>query len=184
MTIKIRKLFLVMGVILFSTLLFGCVENGKTNTWFSKEVLQNYQIEDLPRIKDKNAVLINDEENVYELYFNSSLDDVNQYVKNVVDYLLGNEQIYNLSICDNFVMIDGNKIWKYKKVDETLLFNRSGYVLAFSIEQETYEKYGYVGLKDAVVISVAYTSETPLNIGYKYTAYIKIDSTSDFVILE
>lgn len=36
------KLFLVLGVILFSTLIPVCIGNIKTNICFPKEILQNF----------------------------------------------------------------------------------------------------------------------------------------------
>lgn len=178
---RINKLFLLLGVILLSTLLFGCVENIKTNTWFSKDILHTYHIQNLPQIEDENAVLINDDNQNELIYFNSTLDDINKYTEKTLNYLKNNEQIYHLSSFNRIEKLGEENVLIYNKVDYDFKFNSNEYSFAFSNTSQTFEKYGLVGLNDPVIISIGYVTDPLLYLDREYSAYIKIYNFSGFI---
>ena len=101
---KMKKIYLILGVILFITCAIGCSETGQKNTWFSEQTLQSYMIPNLPQIELGDTILIVNDDNSEFIYFNSSLENVNKYASLVLNYLLTNKDIHNISIMDSFVI--------------------------------------------------------------------------------
>jgi hypothetical protein len=101
---KMKKIYLILGMILFITCATGCSETGQKNTWFSEQTLQSYMIPNLPQIELDDTILIVNDDNSEFIYFNSSLENVNKYASLVLNYLLTNKDIHNISIMDSFVI--------------------------------------------------------------------------------
>lgn len=176
------KLFLVLGVILFSTLISGCNENIKTNICFPKEILQNFNIPNLTQIEDEHAVLINDNnQNQWAIYFNYSLDNIKKYAEDVLNYLVNNNQIYHLSSFDRTERLGEIEVLMYKEVDSDFKFNSNEYSFAFSISSQTSEKYGLDGLNQPIIISIGYVTNPILYLNCEYSSYIRLNKFSDFI---
>lgn len=181
---KMKKIYLILGMILFITCATGCSETGQKNTWFSEQTLQSYMIPNLPQIELDDAILIVNDDNSEFIYFNFSLENVNKYASLVLNYLLTNKDIHNISIMDSFVIENEEKIWIYNKINFDYIFNDRGYNFAYSLTSETVNIDKRVYMKEAIIISVVYSGKQMLYPGYNYSAYIKIYKTQEKIVLQ
>ena len=94
-------------------------------------------IPNLPQIELDARILIVNDDNSEFIYFNFSLENVNKYASLVLNYLLTNKDIHNISIMDSFVIENEEKIWIYNKINSDYIFNDGGYNFAYSLTSET-----------------------------------------------
>lgn len=188
---NMKKIFLLLVVLLISSTLSSCefiLPVGKRDEWFDEETLQAYKIPDLPQYNLEDTCYVK-EEGVF--YFTTTKVDINEYIKLVGQYLLNNDQIYNLAIYDydGFIDITEDIKWLvFKRIDSNYVFEeRYGYVFVYSLNPDVNCNYGYDLLTNYKQLYVGFEfdpdTHNPLYLGFSYNANIRIESYDETIIL-
>ena len=180
-----RTLALILSVI-FLFALASC-EVGVKDTWFSDEMLKSHGISSLPMPFDtlSNTVLAEYESDDGKFsgifYFTATKDELNNYAKAVVEYLLKNENVFNLGELEGHGGLIGEIVPydDYKLVDEGFKYDQSLYNLAYSLSPTLNMGGGYIpSLDNPIKITIASVEAEELYSGFTYNAKIEIKQTS------
>ena len=174
-----RKLIMFFSIVLLLFSLTSCFDDYEKEKWFNEEDLKMFSIESIPLPKEslENTMLYTDKYGYQTFYYTSTLDEVNEYIKTVISYLLSNQNVFNIALREGHGGLIGEIVPydNYVLISEETKFDDSGYTIAYSLSPDLVLAGGYLeSLDDPIKISLSFTSEDVLKPGFTYNAYISI----------
>lgn len=178
-----KKLIAFVSVVLLLFSLTSCFDDYEKEKWFNEEDLKMFSIEGIPLPKEslENTMLYTDKHGVQTFYYTSTCEDVNEYTKTVVSYLLSNQNVFNTALREGHGGLIGEIVPydNYVLISEETKFDNSGYTIAYSLSPDLNLSGGYLySLDNPVKISICFTSDDLLIPGFTYNAYISIKQES------
>lgn len=178
-----KKIIIIFNVVLLLSCLTSCFTEYEKETWFNDADLKDFLLEDMPLPNEslENSILYTDKYGYQTFYYTSTYKDVNEYVKAVVNYLQGKQNVFNIALREGHGGLIGEIVPydNYVFVTEETKFDESGYTIAYSLSPDLNLGGGYLySLDNPIKISISFTSEDVLKPGFTYNAYISIKQES------
>ena len=173
-----KKISCILLNILLVINLFSCGNNYKVNTWFSIDYLEKYNIKDLPLPTEliNTRIEVNNSDNQV-FYYTSTFESMNTYAETLINYLLNNDGIYNVSerIGHGGLIAEMFPYDEYKLLESPIMYEESEYTFAFSLTKDLDFIAGYLySLDNPIRIAITFSSDILLTYGFKYNTTITI----------
>lgn len=175
------KKILVVFLILLILNITGCVSSQPNyleyDTFFKTEKLIEYHLDNLPKPSLKDSVLYNNNGNT--LYMNLTQDEFDDYLKEIANYILSKEDVYNKGLYYTNDLLSGPlflplDIDVYIPLEDNQNYSKSGNAFAFSLEEELYDGWMPNSMVEAFKVEVKFLPGVLDDINFKYTSYIEI----------
>lgn len=166
-----KKIISLLMIAVSVFLLSSCDGEYEKDIFYSDEMLKEHNLEGMPVPNLENSRIYDD-----EIYLNLTKDEYDAYTKELVDYILGREDIYHAGrYRRTYLMGEIMPYWECVLLDEEA-YGMPSLQIAFSSTEELSGDYEF--LSDHTTIRISYEERELTNIWgektFSYTTYIHI----------